>query len=127
MDIKEIDFPSLFSEEQIEYICRCVVDAAQKICGEKLRDVILYGSYARGDFEEWSDVDIMVLVDADDMECKWLDREMDRLLFELISRMNLLLSTIFTPFDRFVRMKEDYPFYISVDMEGKRLCPTKTE
>ena len=31
--------------------------------GEKVRDVILYGSYARGQFTENSDIDILVLVD----------------------------------------------------------------
>ncbi|MDR1703379.1 MAG: nucleotidyltransferase domain-containing protein, partial [Clostridiales bacterium] len=61
-----IDFPSLFTTEQIEYIGQCVVDAARDACGNDLRDVILYGSYARGDYREWSDVDIMVLANADD-------------------------------------------------------------
>jgi len=126
MNIKEIDFPSLFTDEQIAYIGQCVVEAAHEVCGDKLRDVILYGSYARGDYQEWSDVDIMVLVDADDQECNCLDKEMDRQLKELVSRTNLLLSTIFTPFDRFIRLREDYPFYINVDKEGKRLCSTKT-
>ncbi len=32
----------------------------QKIYGAHLRQVILYGSYARGDFREDSDVDIMI-------------------------------------------------------------------
>jgi len=128
MDSAEImiDFPNLFTEEQIGYVGKCVVEAAQKICGNKLRDVILYGSYARGDFQEWSDVDIMVLVDADEMECNRLDYEMDSHLSDLISRMNLLLSTMFAPFDRFIRMKDDYPFYLNIDREGIRLCSTKT-
>ena len=36
---------------------------AKRIFGNKLRAVILYGSYARGDFEPDSDIDIMVLLD----------------------------------------------------------------
>jgi uncharacterized protein len=31
--------------------------------GEKLEKVILFGSYARGDYDEESDIDIMVIAD----------------------------------------------------------------
>jgi len=33
----------------------------QKILGNRLCKIILYGSYARGDYKEYSDLDIMVL------------------------------------------------------------------
>ena len=35
----------------------------QQIYGPHLKSVILYGSYARGDYTEDSDIDIMILVD----------------------------------------------------------------
>lgn len=38
--------------------------------GDKLHKVILYGSCARGDFEEGSDIDIMVLLDVPQDEIK---------------------------------------------------------
>ena len=37
--------------------------ALSNVFGEKLDEVWLYGSYARGDFDAESDVDIMALVD----------------------------------------------------------------
>ena len=117
-----IDFPSLFTEEQLNYIGQCVAEAAQQICGDKLRDVILYGSYARGDFQEWSDVDIMVLVDGDDTECRQIDSVLTHTLCELDHRMNLLLYIVVTPYARFEHMKRAYPYYRNVDKEGKRLC-----
>lgn len=40
----------------------------QKIYGLHLKSVILYGSYARGDYTPESDVDIMILVDLPDDE-----------------------------------------------------------
>jgi len=42
------------------------------IFGEKLNDVRLYGSYARGDFDNESDVDVMLILDMDEIETmKW--------------------------------------------------------
>ena len=39
------------------------VEEVKKIYGSHVRQIILYGSYARGDFRPDSDVDIMILVD----------------------------------------------------------------
>ena len=39
------------------------VKAVQELLGKKLKKIILYGSYARGDFNKSSDVDIMILAD----------------------------------------------------------------
>ena len=44
------------------------VEEVRKIYGEHLKSVILYGSYARGDFRPDSDIDIMILADLTDME-----------------------------------------------------------
>ena len=43
------------------------VEAVKKIYGSHVRQIILYGSYARGDYREDSDVDIMILVDMSDL------------------------------------------------------------
>ena len=40
-----------------------VVLAARDSLGDKLNKVILYGSYARGDYDDESDIDIMILAD----------------------------------------------------------------
>ena len=36
----------------------------KRMLGEKLTKVIVYGSYARGDYRDNSDVDIMILVNC---------------------------------------------------------------
>ncbi len=39
-------------------------EAIGKLLGSRLTRVILYGSYARGDFNQDSEMDIMILMDA---------------------------------------------------------------
>jgi len=117
-----INFPSSFTEEQLNYISENIVDAARKICGDKLRNVILYGSYARGDFKEWSDVDIMVLADVEDADERRYEHEFINALYELNHHMNLLLSVLVTPYGRFERLKNDNPYYRNIVREGRQLC-----
>ena len=120
MKIEMTDFTKIFSNEQINYITQYVTNAAQKICEDKLRDVILYGSYARGDYRSGSDVDIMVLVDGDDTECKHIDTELFDALHELDYQMNLLLSVVVIPYAQFNSWKQSYPLYRNIDTEGVR-------
>ena len=42
------------------------VEAVKKIFGTYLMKVIVYGSYARGDYNEKSDIDIMFIVTLDE-------------------------------------------------------------
>ena len=46
------------------------VEEIKKIYGSYVRQIILYGSCARGDFRPDSDVDIMILADMSDLELK---------------------------------------------------------
>jgi predicted nucleotidyltransferase len=115
-------FPSIFTTEQIQFIRQSVVKAARGICGNDLHDVILYGSYAHGDYKEWSDVDIMVLVKADDTECRRIDKRLTEELSELIHRINMLLYFTVNPYDKFMQYKNDLPFYQNVLKDGIHLC-----
>ena len=39
------------------------VKQSKKILGKRVKKIILYGSYARGDYNNSSDIDILVLTD----------------------------------------------------------------
>ena len=54
----------------------------QKIYGNHLRRVILYGSYARGDYTKDSDIDIMILLDMSDMDIKQYRHDLSGETFE---------------------------------------------
>ena len=49
--------------QTIQTLLTQYLSEVQKIYGAHLKSVILYGSYARGDYSSDSDVDIMLLVD----------------------------------------------------------------
>lgn len=56
-------------------------NGVKKILGDDLKKIILYGSYARGDYSENSDIDIMVLTTLTDSEIeRWSRKSMILLL-----------------------------------------------
>ena len=48
-------------DKNIEGILAEYVAGVKRIFGNHLKTVILYGSYARGDYNDDSDIDIMIL------------------------------------------------------------------
>ena len=58
--------------QTIQTLLTQYLSEVQKIYGAHLKSVILYGSYARGDYSSDSDVDIMLLVDLtpEEMDCR---------------------------------------------------------
>ena len=55
----------------------------QLLLGSELYAIILYGSYARGDYNNNSDVDIMILVDLPETEIKKIENDVYDVAFEM--------------------------------------------
>ena len=68
------------------------VEEVKKIYGERVKSVILYGSYARGDFKADSDIDIMILVDMADTEIENTVSSCHGLLMILTRSMTRILD-----------------------------------
>lgn len=61
----------------VQDLIKQYVEEVRKIYGVHVRQINLYGSYARGDFRPDSDVDIMILVDMSDLELNVINRAID--------------------------------------------------
>ena len=62
---------------------RAHVEAVKKILWPShVRQIILYGSYARGDFRPDSDVDIMILLDMSDLELKAYAQQLSYMTYD---------------------------------------------
>ena len=105
-------------DERILKISQKVTQAAKDTLGEKLEKVILYGSYARGDFDVDSDVDFFVLADVPhkDTDIWW------ELIQERVPHISLendiCVSIIVTERNLFYRYSETVPLYTNILREG---------
>ena len=86
--------------------------------GSKLLNVVLYGSYARGDFDSESDIDIMALVEMEKIELQKYRRIVSALANEIDLKYNVLLSIKLQDNESFVKYQNALPFYQNVIKEG---------
>ena len=106
----------------IDSAMKDIAAEAKNIYGEKLKEVILFGSCARGDFEDDSDVDIMILLDVPRSEVEEVNRKMDPVISRLDKKYEyeLLFSPIVQSYSEFNYWIEALPFYQNVRKEGIR-------
>lgn len=105
-------------------IDRLFADVAQELktlFGEKLSEIILYGSYARGDYQNDSDIDIMALVDLDGQNVKKYDKQMLKINVDLSLRYDVDLSLIIEDKTDFHLNRDIIPLFKTISREGKIL------
>ena len=89
-----------------------------KILGDKLHKIILYGSYARGDYDSESDIDIMVLADVADSELAEYKDKIDLLSSDVSLDNNITVSIFLKDWNFFNSYINVLPFYKNVITEG---------
>ena len=105
----------------VQMILSKYVNELEKIYGISLKSVILYGSYARGDFSEESDIDIMILLDLDDMLIKNYRHELSGITYDFNMDYDIDIKPIAKSLEHFEKWEKIYPFYKNVKSEGVKL------
>lgn len=106
---------------RINKILKLYVKGLVEIIGANLKQVILYGSYARGEQDkngEISDIDIMILVDANEAEIKELETKVIDYSYDLDLQYNILLSPIIENIDNYNNRANYMAFYKNIQKEG---------
>jgi len=83
--------------------------------GMRLHSLVLYGSYARGDFRKGSDIDILVVLDSIESEMNEIDN-LTGIKTDLALEYEQYLST--NPVSREKYENSDFSFYRNVKQEG---------
>lgn len=107
--------------EKLDIICQKVKDCYRRVFGDKLCEVYLYGSYARGDYDAESDIDFAAIVDD---ERPSVQRKMEQVVYEVEGfdpDYEALISPKAIPLKEFEEYKNILPYYRNIAKEGARI------
>lgn len=77
----------------------------RRLLGDKLSKIILYGSYARGDYRKYSDVDVMILVKMSDAEIKRIENDIYDMAIDIEMETGIDISPI-------IKNEEHYEYWV---------------
>jgi predicted nucleotidyltransferase len=89
--------------------------SVEKLYGQKLKSIILYGSWARGDHREESDIDLLVVLKGTITPGKEIDRMID-IITEINLKYGILISVY--PVSEKNYSTVNSPLLINVRQEG---------
>jgi uncharacterized protein len=95
-----------------------VCAAAKEVLGDKLEKVILFGSYARGDYDEESDIDIMIIADIALEDKTAIRQKIHKVAGDLDMEYDVLVTFCMTCSDIFHKYRDISGFYINVEKDG---------
>lgn len=96
------------------------ISGIHNILGDRVKKIILYGSYARGDYNNSSDIDIMILTDLKDNEIEEYRQKIYDYAYDIeeANDFDVWLSPLIKNIDKFNYWLEALPFYMNVQKEG---------
>jgi predicted nucleotidyltransferase len=101
--------------EKEKQVVKELIDELKKLYGDNLSRVILYGSKARGDATEDSDIDILVVLKK--IQNFSLERKkVKEISWRLSYKYDLLLSIIIRSEQEY--MRKDTPLLMNIEKEG---------
>lgn len=103
---------------QLDEIINKIVAFSREIFNDKFQNVILYGSYARGDFDNESDIDIMIMVDASRDELKKHRKTFSKFFSEINIEYGVFLTSKLQSSSYFKEWQNVMPFYQNIIKEG---------
>jgi predicted nucleotidyltransferase len=108
-------YNTVMNEETLRDVLRKLKNGLSEILKDRLEDVYLYGSQARGEARIGSDIDVIIVLDGDFEYGEMLDQTID-LVADLSLEFNVVISRAFVSKERF--QNEMSPFYMNVRREA---------
>lgn len=105
-------------QELLEKVKTITVEEIPKIFQDDCRQIILYGSYARGDYTRDSDFDIAILTDSDRIEAKKYDDQLDDIAVKISGDTMAIVNYVCLPYQEYEEKKSWYPYFMSIAKDG---------
>ena len=109
------------SGAQLNNIANDIVREYRNVYGDRIDRIYLFGSYARGEATDQSDIDIAAIVHGDRLTLQ----DQLKMVWDAAADIGLdndvVISPTVIPDDEFQQYKEILPFYRNINKEGHRI------
>lgn len=109
------------SQEEVSSIISQLSDDMRALFPNEHFDIILFGSYARNDAEDGSDIDVMYLVDTPRQSIAEKQWQIGEAAAELLLEHGIVVSPIVENRNYFRDNVDLLPFYRNIQREGVRV------
>ncbi len=126
MDIIRIGTVCKMNEEGCEMCTRSelntillkIAHAYKMVYGDQLVKIVLYGSYARGDHQEDSDIDVVAIVHGERVHLQQQLKKVWDISSDLELEYGTIVSPTVIPSEEFEQYKNILPYYRNIMTEG---------
>ena len=118
IDIKYREVLALSASTTLNSVSERIVSDVLSALSDKVYRIILYGSYARGDFDEESDIDIMVLLNCKEDELGQYRTLINRIASRASLDHDIEVSLLIRDRESFENRSRLLGFYRNIQNEG---------
>jgi len=104
--------------KNLNEIIRSYITEVKEILGPDFLRACVYGSYARGEYGEESDIDIAIFTNRTSGEFYQLIDKIAEITFEYDVKYDIMLSPVFQNDKDYNRMVNVVPYFQSIKREG---------
>lgn len=106
------------TKNELNIILQQMSKIYKSVYGDSIVRILLYGSYARGNFESNSDIDIVAIVEGERAVLQEQLKKVWDVSSDLEIEYGTILSPTVIPHDEFEKYKNDLPYYGNILREG---------
>lgn len=106
------------TKQQLENIKYEVSNIYRQVYGANIVKIVLYGSYARGDYDNQSDIDVTAIVTGD----RETLQEKLKIVWDIVAELgfenDIVISPTVIPENEYEKYKHVLPYYMNIEKEG---------
>ena len=114
-------YDAILNDNLINEVKEECTSLVRDLLKEDLVEVVLYGSCARGDYTEDSDIDIALLTKSNRLEVKKYENALATIATEIAMKHFAIVNFVCLPYEEFEEKKTWYPYFMNIAMEGEVL------
>ena len=107
------------NKKLIENVITDFKKMVQESIGEDIIQCRLFGSCARGDYDDDSDIDIILLTNCSRQESEQYTDVLIDIVTELAMKYFVVVNTLCVPYKEYEEKKSWYDFFVNIEREGQ--------